>query len=204
MYEVAVSRSDSQDRVDRKERSARRAKRAVSELVSLNWSKLKIPAIAFFVALGIVIVLSQLNKEDRQQPAGSDSGAVASPRQPAQTGDRTSSESTASSGNASEIHVTGGTIIDQADKDNAIVIASNSDKKQLQAVQEFFAGHGIGSELIGTGRTWLLVSSEKYAGLSDMKRPIANIKKVGKDYDPPEGYKPFSFNTVYGINESKL
>lgn len=91
-------------------------------------------------------------------------------------------------------------------KGNVIVIASNTIADQLGPVDEFFQEKGIETEIHRTGDRYVLVTAERFSGKSDPKFDALKrqIEQVGKEYNPPQGFKSFGFDSIYLLNVSKM
>jgi len=91
-------------------------------------------------------------------------------------------------------------------KGNVIVIASNTIADQMGPVDEFFQDKGIETEIRRAGDRYVLVTAERFSGKSDPKFAALKkqIEQVGKDYNPPQGFKSFGFDSIYLLNVSKI
>jgi hypothetical protein len=91
--------------------------------------------------------------------------------------------------------------------DNVIVIATYGQKRDLEPVQQHFAAHGIGSEIVMQGDRYFLVTRERFSGNpasrgADGYPVLQRIKDVGATYKAPPGYEPFGvkpFQDAYGM-----
>lgn len=91
-------------------------------------------------------------------------------------------------------------------KGNVIVIASNTVADQLGPVDEYFQNKGIETEIHSTSGRHVLVTAKRFSGISDPEydKLKKRIEQVGKDYKPPQGFKSFSFDSIYLLNVSKI
>jgi hypothetical protein len=92
--------------------------------------------------------------------------------------------------------------------DNAIVIQAFGELPDLVAVGKFFATRGIGTEVVGKGSTYFLITRERFpynpekanTGGRDL---LEEIRLLGQAYKAPEGLESFApnrFKGAYGRN----
>jgi hypothetical protein len=89
--------------------------------------------------------------------------------------------------------------------DNWIVIATHQNEGQLAPVQQYFAGYGIETQIRKVGDSFILHTKQTYgnpnrAG-SDGEQVRRQIIELGKNYQPPPGYRTFDFTTAYGMKK---
>ncbi len=94
-----------------------------------------------------------------------------------------------------------------SDKDHVIVIASYNVAKDLKPVEKYFESQGIETEIVKAQGSifYTLVTEKKYE--SPLRRgtdgyyALAKIKKIGSNYQAPQGYESFGkvpFQDAYG------
>ena len=86
-------------------------------------------------------------------------------------------------------------------KDHYIVIASHTDVEQLKMLASHFMLNGIETEYKVSGKWHTLITKDRYLkpgdGRSKIDQAKSDIKKIGGEYEPPDGYKPFKFDDIY-------
>jgi hypothetical protein len=89
--------------------------------------------------------------------------------------------------------------------DNWIVIATHENEGQLAAVQQFFAGYGIETQIRKIGDNFILHTTQTYGNPNrsgtDGERMRQRIVEIGENYRPLPGYKTFDFRTAYGMKK---
>jgi len=115
------------------------------------------------------------------------------------TTDRTTvTEAVEPAGAADEAVATGG-------GDNWIVIATHQNEGQLAPVQQYFEGCGIETQIRKVGENFLLHTKQTYGNPnrpgSDGEQVRRKIIELGRNYEPPPGYRSFDFTTAYGMKK---
>jgi hypothetical protein len=91
---------------------------------------------------------------------------------------------------------------DAKTKSNVIVLAQYADTKQLLPVQQHFAKFGVQTNIVKSGSVYKLITKNTYDNPNksgtDGFAAKQNIKQIGAQYKPPEGFKSFDFSSVYG------
>ena len=89
--------------------------------------------------------------------------------------------------------------------DNWIVIATHENEGQLAAVQQFFEGYGIETQIRKVGDNFILHTAQTYGNPnrsgSDGERVRQRIVEIGANYRPLPGYRSFDFRTAYGMKK---
>jgi hypothetical protein len=89
--------------------------------------------------------------------------------------------------------------------DNWIVIATHENEGQLAAVQQFFEGYGIETQIRKVGDNFILHTAQTYGNPnrsgSDGERMRQRIVEIGANYRPLPGYRSFDFRTAYGMKK---
>ncbi len=89
--------------------------------------------------------------------------------------------------------------------DNWIVIATHQSEGQLAPVQQYFAGYGIETQIRKAGDNYILHTKQTYSNPnragSDGEQVRRQIIELGRNYQPPPGYRAFDFTTAYGMKK---
>ena len=76
---------------------------------------------------------------------------------------------------------------------NAIVLVQSQKRADLEPVVTHFSAAGISTEIVPRGSSYFLQTAERYdASSSRTQEALANIKKVGLEYEAPPGYPTFA------------
>jgi hypothetical protein len=89
--------------------------------------------------------------------------------------------------------------------DNWIVIATHQDEGQLSPVQQYFEGCGIETQIRKVAGIYILHTKQTYGNPnrsgSDGQQVLQQIIELGRNYEPPPGYRSFDFTTAYGMKK---
>ena len=154
-------------------------------------------AVAVLLMIALVIWLGRGEKAIDQQPTG----GIAQPEVAKPIMSLNSTDS-----GISKLKIEDILKLPASAKGNVVVIASNTIRNQLGPVDEFFKDKGIETEILRSGGRYVLVTAERFSGKSDPKfaKLKSRIEQVGKDYNPPQGFKSFGFDSIYLLNVSKI
>ena len=89
------------------------------------------------------------------------------------------------------------------DRTQEIVVASYAFSNELVPVKKYFAEKGIETEIVKSGRGYILVTVDKYIspakpeGKAEIEAAKAKLKVIGAGYEPPSGYGSFTFDDIY-------
>lgn len=76
---------------------------------------------------------------------------------------------------------------------NSIVLVQSQKRADLEPVVTHFSAAGISTEIVPRGSSYFLQTTERYdASSSRTQEALANIKKVGLEYEAPPGYPTFA------------
>ncbi|MFA5424305.1 MAG: hypothetical protein WC374_10665 [Phycisphaerae bacterium] len=90
--------------------------------------------------------------------------------------------------------------------DNWIVIATHQNEGQLAPVQQYFAGYGIETQIRQVNGSFILHTKNTFENPnrfgSDGQRMLQRVIELGRNYEPPSGYRSFDFATAYGMKKT--
>jgi hypothetical protein len=90
--------------------------------------------------------------------------------------------------------------------DNWIVIATHQSEGQLAPVQQYFAGYGIETQIRQVNGIFILHTMNTFENPnrfgSDGQRMLQRVIELGRNYEPPSGYRSFDFTTAYGMKKT--
>jgi hypothetical protein len=85
----------------------------------------------------------------------------------------------------------------------AIVLKQLANPRNLEPAKKYFDEHGIGTEIVQSGSSYLLISKARFESVTrgEGLAALQKIKQVGSQYKAPAGYGSFApkmFNDAYG------
>ena len=126
----------------------------------------------------------------------------------APAGDRATGEDMSTTGGGSDAVVAPEKTVDPpvATANNRIVIQTFHRKDDLIPVQQYYAGHGIVTEIRVISGRFYLVTENKYENPAnpgtDGNKARQTIRTLGADYKAPEGFESFApnlFGDAFGM-----